>query len=84
MVDTIRALAAYGIAAAVTFAGLAIIYLTRDEPAASDLRVLIAGFIGSSLTFVYGQEVQTRTARQAASQTLAASSSTSNGHAQSG
>jgi hypothetical protein len=71
MVDTIRAVAAYGIAAGVVAAGIAIIYLSRDEPAASDLRVLIAGFIGSSLTFVYGQEVQTRTARQAASQTLA-------------
>lgn len=85
MVDTIRALAAYGIAAGVVGIGLAIIFFTRDEPTAGDLRVLIGGFIGFSLQFVYGQEVQTRTARQAASQTVAAnvnaaSVAAANGH----
>lgn len=77
-VDTVRAFASYGIAAFVVGMGLLIIYMTRDEPSAGDLRVLIGGFIGFSLQFVYGQEVQTRTARQAAAQTVAAAST--NGH----
>jgi cytochrome c peroxidase len=38
----------------------------------SDVIAIVAGFIGSALTFVFGSEVQTRTARQAASATYAA------------
>jgi hypothetical protein len=77
-VDTIRALFTYLIATIVVVGGGALLYVARDATA-GDLRVVIAGFMGSALTFVFGQEVQTRTARQAASQTAAAT--TTNGHA---
>lgn len=76
-VDTVRALFTYTIALVVIVGGFTILYATRADPAAVDLRVLIAGFMGSALTFVFGQEVQTRTARQAAASTAAA---TPNGH----
>lgn len=62
-VDTIRAVATYAIAITVVVGGGLLLYDTRDEPA-SDLAVIVAGFIGSALTFVFGSEVQTRTARQ--------------------
>lgn len=62
-VDTIRAIATYLIALTVVVGGGAILYSTRDDPS-SDLAVIIAGFIGSALTFVFSSEVQTRTARQ--------------------
>ena len=64
MVDTIRALFTYGIAAFVVVAGGAVIFFSRADPAATDTVAIVAGFVGSALTFVFGQEVQTRTARQ--------------------
>lgn len=74
-IDTVRALFAYGIAAVVVVGGGTLLFLSRGDPGIEDLRVVMAGFIGSSLTFVYGQEVQTRTARQASSSTAAATAS---------
>ena len=62
-VDTIRAIATYSIAFTVVIGGGLLLYDTRGEPA-NDLAVIVAGFIGSALTFVFGSEVQTRTARQ--------------------
>jgi hypothetical protein len=76
MVDTIRAVATYLIAFVTVVGGGAIIYVSRGDPNATDTVAITAGFVGSALTFVFGQEVQTRTARQAATQTAAAS----NGH----
>lgn len=70
-VDTLRLLFTYTIALVVVLGGGAILFLSGDNPATSDTRVVVAGFIGSALTFVFGSEVQTRTARQAATQTLA-------------
>jgi membrane protein DedA with SNARE-associated domain len=78
VVDTIRAVATYLIAFTVVLGGGAIIYVSRADPSATDTVAIMAGFVGSALTFVFGQEVQTRTARQAASQTYAAGP---NGHA---
>jgi hypothetical protein len=72
MVDTIRAVATYLIAFTVVVGGGIIIYATRNDPASRDVIAIFAGFIGSALTFVFGSEVQTRTARQAASATYAA------------
>jgi len=75
-IDTLRAVFTYVTALLVVLGGGAILFATRLDPSTSDLRVVVAGFIGSSLTFVYGQEVQTRTARQAAASTLAATNGT--------
>ena len=69
--DTIRALYTYTIAAMVIAGGGVMLYLTRNEANVEDLRIIGAGFIGSAMTFVFGQEVQTRTARQAATATAA-------------
>jgi hypothetical protein len=72
VVDTIRAIATYAIAFVVVVGGGAIIYLSSGDPGATDTVAIIAGFVGSALTFVFGSEVQTRTARQSAASTLAA------------
>jgi hypothetical protein len=77
-VDTIRAIFTYLIATLVVAGGGAELFLLRGEAASSDLRTVVAGFIGSALTFVFSQEVATRTARQAAASTAAA---TTNGTA---
>jgi hypothetical protein len=69
MTDTIRAVAAYAIAMVVVLGGFLFLYNT---PETDPDKVVVAGFIGSALTFVFGSEVQTRTARQAASATYAA------------
>lgn len=71
MVDTIKAVFVYLIALVIVIGGFVIIYLTRNDGAASEIRLLIAGFIGSALTFVFSSEVQTRTARQSAQATAA-------------
>lgn len=80
-IDTIRAVATYAIALVVVVGGGAIIYGLHADPSSRDIIAITAGFIGAAIQFVFGQEVQTRTARQAASQTIAASSTTNgNGH----
>jgi hypothetical protein len=80
-VDTIKAAFTYATAALLALGGMAAIYFSRLDPTASDSRVVIAGFVGASITFLFNQEVQTRTARQAAAQTLASvTAATPNGH----
>ena len=69
-IDTIRALFTYGIALVVIMGGGIMLFVDRENPNTS-LSIVIAGFIGSALTFTFGQEVQTRTARQAATATAA-------------
>lgn len=80
MVDTIRAVATYIIAFTVVLGGGAVIYVSRADPSATDTVAIMAGFVGSALTFVFGQEVQTRTARQSAAATYAASVAPVNGN----
>jgi hypothetical protein len=70
-IDTIRALFTYTIAFVVVVGGGFMLFVSRSDVNIDDVRVVIAGFIGSALTFVFGQEVQTRTARQAAASTAA-------------
>jgi hypothetical protein len=76
MIDTIRAIFTYLTVLIVVIGGFFMIYTTRNEPSATEVRLLIAGFIGSALTFAFNTEVQTRTARQAAASTLAAAQTT--------
>lgn len=75
-VDTIRALFTYATALIIVVGGGAIIYLSRSDPAATDVVAIVAGFVGSALTFLFGSEVQSRTARQSATATIAAHAAT--------
>lgn len=77
MIDTIRALFTYATAMLIGVGGLAAIVMTPLMEA--DTKTIVGAFIGSALTFLFGQEVQTRTARQAAASTAAATAT--NGHA---
>ena len=79
-IDTLRAIFTYSIAGFVVIVGFAFLFFTRAEPGSGDTALVISGFIGSALTFAFGQEVQTRTARQSASATAAATASPTNGH----
>jgi len=81
--DTVRLIFTYVIALTVVVGGGIALVLTRNEANAGDLRVIMAGFIGSALTFVFGSEVQARTARQSAAATLAAAVNGSGGPASS-
>lgn len=63
-IDTIRALFTYAIALVIVVGGGAMLLVTYQDPAAADVRVIIAGFMGAAITFVFQQETQTRTARQ--------------------
>lgn len=78
--ELLKALFTYTIAAAVVIGGGIMLYLSRVDANIEDLRVVVAGFIGSSLTFLYGQEVQTRTARQSVTATDAARATETGGH----
>lgn len=62
----------YIIALVVVIGGGAVIFLASADPNQTDTVAIMAGFVGSALTFVFGSEVQTRTARQSAAATLAA------------
>jgi hypothetical protein len=77
-VDTIKAVFTYATALVVVVGGGAAIFVSRADPAASDTVAIMAGFVGFALNFLFGSEVQTRTARQAAAATAAATGT--NGH----
>lgn len=68
-VDTIRAVFTYIIALIVVVGGGWVIYTSRGDASAADTVAIMAGFIGAALTFAFGSETQTRTARQTASAT---------------
>lgn len=72
MIDTIKAVFTYITASATALGGMVAIFLTRSDPSASDTRVVLAGFVGGAFAFLFGQEVATRTARQAQASTQAA------------
>ena len=82
--DTLRLIFTYIIALAVVVGGGLTIWLTANDPSATDLRILIGGFIGATLQFVYGGEVQTRTGKQAEASTASAVAAVqTNGHTRS-
>ena len=75
-VDTIRAIATYTIALVVVVGGFLFLYnISGTDPRGT----LVGGFIGSAITFAFGSEIQTRTARQAAAQAAAQSGSNGGG-----
>jgi hypothetical protein len=85
-VDLVRAVFTYATALVTVLGGGAMIFVSRGDPAATDTIAIMAGFVGVALNFLFGAEVQTRTARQAAASTAAAASVTAataaaaNGH----
>jgi hypothetical protein len=76
--DTLKAFFTYLTALIVVVGGIAVIYFSRnDGPAAAQVQLLIGGFIGSALTFLFVQENSTRTARASERQFAQGSNSTS-------
>lgn len=80
MIDTIRAVFTYATALLIAVGGLASLVIYPDMP--PDTKTIVGAFVGSALTFLFGQETQTRTARQtatASAQGAAQQSAPSNG-----
>ena len=57
MTDTIKTIGTYLTAYTLVVGGLIIIYLTRNDAAASEIRMLIAGFVGAAITFLFSERV---------------------------
>jgi len=64
MTEWIKLFFTYAIALVVVLGGGYMLYATRGEPGSDNLQLVISGFIGAALAFVFGGEIQTRTARQ--------------------
>lgn len=64
--DLAKLLFTYAIALIVVVGGGVMLFLVRDDPS-SPLALVIAGFIGSAITFVFGSEQSTRATRAAQS-----------------
>lgn len=75
--DTIKAFFTYFTALAVVLGGIAVIYLSRADDSSSQIQLLIGGFIGSALTFLFVQENSTRSQRASERQFAQGSASSS-------
>ena len=79
--DTLKAFVTYGTSSFVVIVGMGAIYGLHNDPAASDTVAIFAGFVGGALSFMFGQEVQARTARQSQTSTAqGAQTASGNGH----
>ncbi len=67
--DTIKLIFTYLIALVVIVVGLGMLFISRNDPAetAQSLQLLLAGFIGSAITFVFSQESAKQATRAAQS-----------------
>lgn len=68
--DTVKLWFTYGIAAVVIVGGGLILYATRLDPPESNsqnISLLIAGFVGAAITFVFNRESATQATRAAQS-----------------
>ena len=63
-VDFVKLLFTYIIAIVVVMGGGYMLYATRSEPSADNLQLVISGFIGVALTWVFGETTRSSTARQ--------------------
>lgn len=66
-IDTIKVTYTYTIATIVIIGGGLILYFSRLDPPESNsqnLSLVLAGFIGAAIQFVFNRETQTSTARQ--------------------
>jgi dihydrofolate reductase len=77
-VDTVKATFTYLTAYTIIVGGGAFLYQTYADPRATEVGIIaiVSGFIGAAIQFVFGQEIQSRTAHQAAAATLAATPTT--------
>lgn len=67
MADTIKLIYTYTIALVLIVGGLGMLYVTRLDPAEADvqgMRLLLSGFIGAAIQFVFNRDTATATARQ--------------------
>jgi hypothetical protein len=62
--DFLKLLFSYGTALLVVAGGMYILYITRSEPTADNLQLVISGFIGAALTWLFGETTRSSTARQ--------------------
>jgi NADH:ubiquinone oxidoreductase subunit 6 (subunit J) len=60
--DTIKLIFVYSMAAVVIIGGGLMLFVSRNE-ANSDFALLVAGFVGAAITFLFGQESATRAVR---------------------
>lgn len=74
--DDIKLWFSYGLAAVIIIGGGAMLFVSRNE-ANSDFSLLIAGFIGAAVSFVFNRESATQATR--AAQSSAAQASTAAG-----
>jgi hypothetical protein len=63
--EAIKTFFTYLTALALILGGLAIIYLTRAEPSAAEIRLLMAGFIGAATQFLFSARVADQAATNA-------------------
>jgi hypothetical protein len=73
--DTVKLWFTYAIAFVVIVGGGVMLFITRTDPDPANLQLLIAGFIGAAITFVFGAESATRATRAAQSSAAAATAS---------
>jgi uncharacterized SAM-binding protein YcdF (DUF218 family) len=64
MTDTIRMVFTYLIALVIVVGGGVFLFETRADQAAQSTQLVVSGFIGAAIAFVFGQETSTRSARQ--------------------
>lgn len=63
--DTIKTFFTFLTAFALIMGSLAIIYLTRADLAAAEIRLLLAGFVGAAIQFLFGERVAANAAANA-------------------
>jgi len=73
--DTVKLVFTYLIALIVVVGGGAFLYLTLGQPDAESTRLVVAGFMGSAITFVFGQE-SAKAATRAAQSSAASGAAT--------
>ena len=79
--DSIKLLFTYSIAAVIIIGGGAMLYFSRLDPVetVANLQLVIAGFIGAAISWVFSSESSTRATRAAQSST-AVGASAAGGH----
>ena len=79
MTDSIKLVFTYSIAAIIIVGGGLMLYFSRLDPAeqVSNLQLVIAGFMGASITWVFSSESSTRATRASQSSTAAGANAAS-------